>query len=335
MAESALKIDNVVVDNVVFENKHPSKDDSQEELLNGLQKGQKKIDPKYFYDSFGSELFEQITELPEYYPTRTERSILTNNAKEIADYCGHHCVLIEPGSGNSEKVRLLLDEIRPVTYVPMDISADFLHRAALKLGQEFPWLNVHAVCADFSDQLQTPLDQLPQGKRVVFYPGSTMGNMEPERAKQFLAGLRRWINNDGGLLIGIDLHKSESLLNAAYNDKQGVTAAFNLNALNNINKLLNANFEHDNFNHHAFYDTEQRRIEMHLVSSEDHIVRVNGTAIAFSKGESIHTENSYKYTLESFSALAAEAGFSTKRSWVDDEQLFSVHYLEASSNGAG
>ena len=226
----------------------------------------------------------------------------------------------------------MLDEIKPTTYVPMDISAEFLHRSALKLGEEFPWLNIHAICADFGDRSLTSLD-LPDGKRVVFYPGSTMGNMEPAAAKQFLNSLRQWLSDDGGLLIGIDLHKSEPVLNAAYNDRQGVTAAFNLNVLNNVNNLLDANFDVDNFDHHAFYDAGQRRIEMHLVSNEDHIVRVDGTAIAFSKGESIHTENSYKYTLESFTALAAEAGFAVQRSWVDDEQLFSVHYLNIAANG--
>jgi dimethylhistidine N-methyltransferase len=235
--------------------------------------------------------------------------------------------MIEPGSGSSEKVRLLLDEIKPTTYVPMDIAAEFLHHSALKLGAEFPWLNIRAICADFGDHSQIPAD-LPQGKRLIFYPGSTLGNMEPADALQYLRNLRSWLRAGDGMLVGIDLHKSAALLNAAYNDAQGITAAFNLNVLNNINQLLGANFNTDNFSHHAFYNSAERRIEMHLLSKRDHIVSLNSGAIAFSKDESIHTENSYKYTLQDFSQLASKAGFSSRSHWVDEQQLFSLHYLE-------
>ncbi len=322
MAELALD-----VENVLFENQNPHSVDSKAELLQGLQKTPKIINPKYFYDTRGSELFECITELDEYYPSRTERKILRECASEIADYCGRGTVLIEPGSGSSEKVRLLLNELRPTSYVPMDIAAEFLQRSALKLGQEFPWLNVQAVCADFADAKLSQLN-LPDEKRIVFYPGSTIGNMEPGQAQQFLKSLHQWVNDDGGLLIGVDLHKESSVLNAAYNDAKGVTADFNLNILHNINNLLGASFNTDYFQHHAFYNEQLQRIEMHLKSTEDHIVSVADTAIAIAKDETIHTENSYKYTVDGFIALARKAGFMSKKVWLDERALFSVHYLE-------
>ena len=314
-------------DNVVFENLKPSQHVSYSELINGLQKKQKRIDPKYFYDTHGSELFEKITELPEYYPTRTERKILIDNAEEIARYCGDNVTIIEPGSGSSEKIRLLLNAIKPTRYIPIDIAADFLRRSALKLGKEFPWLNVKAICADFSDP-NLNKSYLNQGKKIIFYPGSTLGNMEPETAQQFLAYFRSSLNQGDGILIGIDLHKSSSILNAAYNDTQGVTADFNLNALNNINNLVNANFNTDHFNHLAFYNAQEQRIEMHLESNRDHIVRIDDTTVAIKKSERIHTENSYKYTLQGFENLSKEAGLKMRQSWVDDDSLFSVHYLE-------
>lgn len=314
------------LDNVFFEDQQPAHSDSRSELLAGLQRQQKQINPKYFYDAPGSELFEQITQLPEYYPTRTEIAILNKHAAEIAQRCGSNCVLIEPGSGSSEKVRLVLDTLRPAAYVPLDISADFLYESAVKLGAEFPWLNIHAICADFSEQWQARAN-IPVGRRVIFYPGSTIGNMEPQDAQLFLSNLRRWIGADGGILIGVDLHKSEDLLHAAYNDSKGVTAEFNLNILNSMNKLVDANFRPQDFSHRAFYNQKLKRIEMHLVSKEAQTVKVNGSSIAFAKGETLHTENSYKYSLESFTALSRAAGFSLQQSWLDDENLFSVHYL--------
>lgn len=314
------------LDNVFFEDQQPTAGDSRAELLAGLLQEKKQVNPKYFYDQEGSELFEEITQLQEYYPTRTEISILDQYADEIAAYCGRDCVLIEPGSGSSEKVRLLLDSIKPAAYVPLDISAEFLYQSALKLGREFPWLTIHAICADFSEQWQTR-SQLPEGRRVIFYPGSTIGNMEPKHAQQFLAGLRQWIGKDGGVVVGVDLQKPEPLLNAAYNDSQGVTARFNLNILNSLNKLVDARFQPGKFSHRAFYNRDQQRIEMHLVSNEEHTVPVDGGSIAFAKGETLHTENSYKYSLESFTALSRAAGFEVQKSWVDEQQLFSVHYL--------
>jgi dimethylhistidine N-methyltransferase len=314
------------VDNVFFEDQQPAAGDSRDELLAGLLQEHKQVNPKYFYDHEGSELFEKITQLEEYYPTRTEISILNHYAEEIAAYCGRDCVLIEPGSGSSEKVRLLLDTIKPATYVPLDISAEFLYQSALKLGREFPWLNIHAICADFADQWQTRT-QLPSGRRVIFYPGSTIGNMEPVQATKFLVNLRQWIGRDGGVLVGVDLQKPEHLLNAAYNDNQGVTASFNLNILNSLNKMVDANFNRQNFSHHAFYHCAQQRIELHLVSMNKLSVLVYGSTISFNEGETLHTENSYKYSLESFTSLSNAAGFAVEKSWVDEKQLFSVHYL--------
>jgi dimethylhistidine N-methyltransferase len=314
--------------NVNFHDAHPAPGDSRSELLRGLQRMQKAVDPKWFYDAAGSELFERITRLPEYYPTRTEIGILTGNRAAISRRCGQGCVFIEPGSGNCEKVRLLLDELRPAAYVPLDISADFLRGAATQLGQEYPWLTVRAVCADFNAGWSY-LDDLPAGKRVVFYPGSTIGNLEPAAAAAFLRRVRRVIGDDGGLLIGVDLHKSSRRLNAAYNDASGVTARFNLNVLNRLNEVLDAEFDQDLFRHRAFYNTEQQRIEMHLVSERAHAVRCNGSLVEFERGESIHTENSYKYTVEGFAELAASAGLALEESWFDAERLFSVHYLAA------
>ena len=332
MSEFALPTGNSQLDNVVFSNQHPHSSDKRPEILSGLQQKKKSIDPKYFYDIRGSELFEQITQLPEYYPTRTERKILKRHAQDMAECCGQNCVLIEPGSGSSEKVRLLLDTMKPAAYVPMDISADFLQRSAIKLGEEYPWLKIHAVCTDFARQEKAP-EGLPGGKRVVFYPGSTLGNMKPAAASDFLRHMGHWLNENGGVLIGIDMHKSTKILDAAYNDAQGITAAFNLNMLSNINILMNANFDIENFSHHAFYNEKEYRIEMHLVSKLDQIVRLGDTDIAFARGETIHTENSYKYTLESFQEIAQSAGFVIRSSWSDEQQLFSVHYLELARAG--
>jgi dimethylhistidine N-methyltransferase len=315
-------------DNVTFHHAQPAPDDIRSELLTSLQQEQKLINPKYFYDKRGSQLFERITRLPEYYPTRTEIEILSRHREAISECCEAGCIVIEPGSGSCEKVRLLLDELQPSAYVPIDISVEILRRAALGLGREYPWLNVHAVCADFN-QSWTFTNKLPAGKRVVFYPGSTIGNLEPEAALNFLMRVRDMVGNGGGALVGVDLHKSSDRLNAAYNDAEGVTAEFNLNVLERVNALLDAEFDPKDFHHHAFYNREKQRIEMHLVSGQAQSVRCNGSYIAFTEGESIHTENSYKYTVEGFAKLAERAGLVLQRTWLDEDELFSVHYLAA------
>ena len=314
--------------NVSFRNEHPAEGDNREELLAGLNQAQKVINPKYFYDEKGSQLFDRITRLPEYYPTRTEIEILTRHRQEISEACETGCLFIEPGSGSCEKARLLLADLQPSAYVPVDISADFLLQAATQLGKEYPWLAIRAVCADFNHSWSF-VDDLPAGKRVVFYPGSTIGNLEPNNAIKFLKRVRAMVGKEGGVLIGVDLHKSSARLNAAYNDAQGVTAEFNRNVLTCLNELLDAEFDPAMFAHHAFYNSDKRRIEMHLVSALAQTVRCNGSHIEFDEGETIHTESSYKYTLEGFAALAAAADLSLERSWLDDDELFSVHYLSA------
>ena len=315
-----------IAPNVDFLDAHPAPVDSHREILDGLRRDPKVLDPKWFYDHRGAELFSEITRLPEYYPTRTEVGILTDNRAEIAARCEAGCVLIEPGSGSAEKVRLLLDELRPVAYVPLDISARQLEDEAVQLGREYPWLQVTAVCTDFRTGWSY-LQDLPPGKRVVFYPGSTLGNLEPDNAVAFLDHVRRVIGDDGGMLIGVDTHKDEKILHAAYNDAQGVTARFNLNALLHLNKLLDANFDPELFEHRAHYDTEKQRIEMHLASNDAQVVRCNGESISFAAGETIHTENSYKYSIEGFTELAARAGLVIEQSWYDADRLFGVHYL--------
>ena len=302
--------------------------DSREALLQGLLQQQKIINPKYFYDQYGSELFERITRLPEYYPTRAEIDILKQNRHEISAACGTGSLFIEPGCGSCEKARLLLDDVQPSGYVPVDISGEFLQQAAQQLGNEYPWLPIYAVCADFNHSWSY-LDELPAGKKVVFYPGSTIGNLEPVDAVIFLKRVRDMVGDDGGVLIGVDLHKSSTILDAAYNDAEGITAAFNLNVLTTVNILLDAEFDPAQFEHHAFYNVQKQRIEMHLVSQQAQVVRCNGSEITFGEGETIHTENSYKYTVEGFARLAASAGLRLECSWIDDGNLFSVHYLSA------
>lgn len=320
-------------ENVWFQNQHPRMSDSQEEAWAGLNADNKTMNPRFFYDQAGSELFEHITRTPEYYLTRTERSILTEFADDIAGFCGERCVLIEPGSGSCEKVRLLLPSLQPSVYVPMDISEDFLRDSAHRLSSEFSWLDIRAVCADFANVNLNALE-LPNARRVVFYPGSTLGNMTPDRAVRFLLMLRRWViaqgkeQMSGGILIGVDLHKPEAILNAAYNDAEGVNAAFNMNALHHLNRVLKADFNTEQFAHRAFYNQELQRIELYLVSQQDQTVNTARGPVEFLEGESIHTENSYKYTIDGFSELAHQAGLTLRMSWVDEDQLFSVHYLE-------
>lgn len=312
--------------NVSFRDQHPDLGDGRASIIAGLKGAQKQIDPMWFYDEHGSTLFDAITRLPEYYLTRTEIAILSEHRGAIRARCGRGCLLLEPGAGASEKIRLLLDTLRPARYLPIDISADFLRASAMKLGAEYPWLTVEAICADFNAGWEFLAD-LPAGKRVVFYPGSTIGNLEPEAARQFLATLAEVVGDDGGVLIGVDRHKDRDVLHAAYNDSAGVTAAFNLNLLTRLNTLLDADFDPDRFSHRAFYNETRQRIEMHLVSRGEQVVRCGNQRLTFADAESIHSENSYKYAPEDFAALAATAGLAVVESWSDEQSLFSVHYL--------
>lgn len=320
-----MKQDNAAVRFYDFE---PSTGDFLGEVIAGLRGTPASIPPKFFYDAEGSRLFDAICEAPEYYPTRTELQILQDNAGQIADCIGGECLLVEPGSGSSEKVRLLLHTLQPHAYLPMDISRDHLLQAAHRLAAEYPWLDIHAACIDFTAPLALPYQ--PEGVRTVaFFPGSSLGNFEPAAAEHFLRNLRGMVGSDGGLLIGIDLKKEPSVLEAAYNDAAGVTAAFNLNLLNRINRELEGNFCVDDFTHRAFYNAMRGRIEMHLVSRCAQQVKIAGEGFTFAAGDSIHTENSYKYDVDQFRALAGRAGFNAEAVWTDTDALFSVHFLAA------
>lgn len=319
MTASALKLR--------FYDMEPVSSTLYDDVIEGLSKKQKSIPPKYFYDETGSQLFDAICETEEYYPTRTEMKILTENLEEITTLLNNDCVLIEPGSGSSQKVRVLLDSFDPHTYMPLDISGDYLQNTAHRLATEYPELNVTAACVDFTAPIDLP--HYPENKRrVVFFPGSSIGNFEPEKASNFLANMVDLAGQQGGLLIGVDLKKEEQTLNAAYNDGAGITADFNLNLLQHINDRLDANFDLGKFQHHAFYNKQSGRIEMHLISDCEQQVNVSDKKFSFKEGESIHTENSYKYTIDEFQSLAKQVGFLPKKVWTDRQGLFSIHYME-------
>ena len=314
--------------NVTFHDLHPTLDNIKMEVLNGLSSQPKVIPPKFFYDHDGSLLFDRITELPEYYPTRAEIAILGEHGDEMASLLGEECFLLELGSGSSKKIRLLLDALQPVIYMPMDISKKHLLQSSEILGAEYPDLEIHATCVDYSKDFQLPYS--PGRKcKAAFFPGSSIGNFEPLQAGKLLQQIARLLGKGGALLIGVDLEKEPKYLHAAYNDAQGVTAAFNLNLLTRINRELKANFQLSHFKHHAFYNEKQGRIEMHLVSGASQEVNIGERTFAFAEGETIHTENSYKYTLKQFHQLATDAGFRVEQVWLDSARLFSVHCLRA------
>jgi dimethylhistidine N-methyltransferase len=297
-------------------------------VVDGLSRQQKAIPPKFFYDQRGSELFDQICEQPEYYPPTVERRLLKEQAAEIAALTGTGRILIEPGAGNAAKVRLLLDALRPAAYVPMDISFDHLKLAAMALAEEYPWLPVHATCVDYSHSLPIP-DVAPEGARLVFFPGSSIGNFEHAEAGRFLAMIRAAIGDDGMLLIGVDTKKPETILNSAYNDEAGITAAFNRNLLHRMQEELGMTCDPASFEHKAFYNADAGRIEMHLISTQEQTLRLNGYRFELAKRESLHTENSYKYAPQEFLQLAAQSGFRAVRHWQDAEGLFAIYLLAA------
>lgn len=296
------------------------------EVAAGLRQPQKTIPPKFFYDARGSQLFDAICETPEYYPTRAESAILRQRAGEIFGLVGAGVQLIEIGSGNSQKVRLLLDALKPASYMPLDISREHLAQAANAMAHDYPWLDVHAVCVDY---MQPTFALLPRSARrsLAFFPGSTIGNFEPHEALAFLRRLRRLVAPGGAVLIGVDLKKDVAILNRAYNDADGITARFNLNLLARINRELGADFDPAHFEHDAFYNEAMGRIEMHLVSARAQNVRVGDERYWFERGETIHTENSYKYSVAQFQVMGEAAGFNDVRTWTDAGRLFSLHYL--------
>ncbi|QZY85533.1 L-histidine N(alpha)-methyltransferase [Exiguobacterium acetylicum] len=297
------------------------------EVIEGLMREQKVLPAKYFYDHIGSQLFEQITQQPEYYPTRTELAILEQHRAEIARSIGDVHTLIEYGSGSSRKIQMLLETFTHLdTYMPIDISKDFLMESARQLSERYPALHIKAVCGDYSQSISLPVEE--SQKRVIFFPGSTIGNFEPEEAMRFLRHSSRILETGDGFLIGVDLKKSVDVLERAYNDAAGVTAAFNLNMLTHLNQMLEGTFDVTRFEHHAFYNKEKGRIEMHLRSQLDQLVQVGDVTVPFKQGETIHTENSYKYSKEEFETLARQSGFHSVNCWIDDNERFSVHYLE-------
>jgi dimethylhistidine N-methyltransferase len=299
------------------------------DAVDDLSQRPKRLSPKYFYDAAGSELFEAITRLPEYYPTRTELSILRDRGSEIAAIIPKGAALVEFGAGATTKVRLLLQNCRIGAYVPVDISGDFLQGQADALRRDFPGLDVYPVAADFTTPFALPavIAGMP---KVGFFPGSTLGNFEPHEACAFLRSARAILGDGAQMIIGVDLEKDERVLYDAYNDAAGVTARFNLNVLVRINRELGGNFDLSAFTHRAIYNRERHRIEMHLISKKSQTVRMLGTSFAFRTGESIHTENSYKYSIERFTALARGSGWTTRASWTDAAGMFSVHALVAS-----
>ena len=302
-------------------------EDFRAAIVAGLQLPQKRLSSKYFYDERGSKLFEQITELPEYYPTRTETAMLRAHAAEFAELIGPHASLVEFGSGSSIKVRILLDALEtPSAYVPIDISRHHLIESAKKLADAYPDLMVVPVAADYTKPLDLP--EIPdEVVRIGFFPGSTIGNFTHVEAVDFLRTAATELGADNGLLIGVDLKKDTEILRAAYNDAAGITAEFNLNILRHINRELGADFDLDGFTHDARWEPEPGRIEMHLVSKRDQTVHLDEHVFEFQAGESIHTEDSHKYTIDGFHALAGEAGWCAYRYWTDADELFSIHYL--------
>jgi dimethylhistidine N-methyltransferase len=299
------------------------------DVLAGLSRARKTLPCKYLYDERGSALFERICELDEYYPTRTELAILAAYADEMAERLGARCLLVEYGSGSGRKTRLLLDHLcEPAGYVPIDISSEALAASARALAADYPGLEVLPVCADYTEPLELPRPARPAARRGVFFPGSTIGNFTPLEAQRFLGRMARVAGVGGGMLIGVDLRKDRSVLEPAYDDALGVTAAFNKNLLARINRELGADFELDRFRHLARWNAAAGRVEMHLVSEVEQRVRVADAEFRFAAGETIHTENSYKYALDEFAALAAQAGLAVRRVWTDRDAMFSVQYLD-------
>ncbi len=298
------------------------------EVLHGLRKAQKELPSKYLYDERGARLFERITSLADYYPTRVEAQIMARHIDEIVDAIGSGAMLIDYGSGNSAKARQLLERLeRPTAYIPIDISREQLMAATAQLREDFPHMEILPVVADYTRSFELPLPSHPPQRRVAFFPGSTIGNFEPLLAERFLERMADTCGPDGGLVIGADLAKVPAVLHRAYNDGDGVTAEFNGNILHHVNRALGADFDSGAFVHYAPYNPTERRVEMHLVSLAEQTAHVGDTPISFETGESIWTESSYKFTRAAFEEMAAAAGFEPQRAWLDERHWFGIFYL--------
>lgn len=307
----------------------PTAADFRAEVLAGLRTRPRSLPCKYLYDGRGSRLFDRICELPEYYPTRTEIGILSTHQSAIARRCGGECLLVELGSGSGTKTRLLLDALdRPAGYVPIDISRSHLLQSAAAIAEEYPRLPILPVCADYAQPLRVPKPDRPVRRTLVFFPGSTIGNFEPAAATRFLSRVAAWCHRGDQLLIGVDLEKDRRVLEAAYNDASGVTAAFNLNLLTRANEELGADFALDRFRHEAIYNAAEKRVEMHLVSTCAQDVRIGTERFSFQEGGRIVTEYSYKYPPEEFERLAHSAGWTTLDRWMDPRGWFGVFMFD-------
>lgn len=310
----------------------PETESFREAVLEGLRKPQKQIPSKFLYDERGSKLFDRICEQEEYYPTRTEMAIMRDHAEAMAEAVGPGARLVEYGSGSSRKIRILLDHLEDLAaYVPVDISRIHLVEAAEALAADYPDVPIQPLCADYTTAFELPTPPRPPARTVGYYPGSTIGNFRPEDAKAFLRRVAEVVGADGGLLIGVDLQKDVDVLEAAYNDAAGVTAAFSKNLLHRMNRELDATFDPDRFEHLSVWNEEEGCIESHLRSTTDQTVTVAGKRISFEEGETIHTEYSYKYTLDEFADLVGEAGFSVEQVWTDERDYFSVQYCTVAS----
>lgn len=297
-----------------------------DDVITGLTRSQKQLSPKYFYDKQGSEYFDQICHLEEYYPYRTELALLPKVAIDISELLVERQAIVEFGAGSLQKIKPLLDHVETInSYVPVDISGEHLQASCEDLQRAHPDLRVKPVVADFTRQIA--LNNNPDEQKLGFFPGSTIGNFTPSEALNFLCNAKDSLGEGGRLLIGVDTKKSPQILHKAYNDNQGITARFNMNILERINREINGNFDTSRFEHYAFYNATKGCIEMHLVCAEKHTVKIDGIAIDFATGESIHTENSYKYTPEEFNALARDAGWLVERLWMAENDLFSIYLL--------
>lgn len=306
----------------------PEQEQFREEVLYGLRKSPKELPTKYLYDEAGAELYERICGLEEYYIPRTERAIMERHIGEIVELLGSNVTLIEYGCGSCTKTRILLDNMQDMAaYVPIDISQEQLEQVTANLGQRYPGLEILPVCADYTRDFRLPSPKKAGDRTVAYYPGSSIGNFSPPSATELLSGIAGACGSGGALLIGADLKKDITTLYRAYNDSDGVTAAFNLNLLTRINRELNGDFRPENFRHSAVYNREEGRIEMHLVSLKEQTVHLDNTGIPFAAGESIWTESSYKYDLDGFRQIATAAGFTVEKVWTDDKNWFSVQYL--------
>lgn len=304
-------------------------DNDLAEILTGLAKVQKQLPSKLFYDERGSRLFDEICELEEYYPTRTELKIMQDNIDEIASLFNNETLFIEFGSGSSLKTRLLLEHLDKIAgYIPIDISEEYLLKCAEELREEFPSIDIYPVPGDYTKPLDLPEVPNKVSHKIAYFPGSTIGNFQLNEAKEFLKVIHNLVDKNGGLLIGVDLKKDINILEKAYNDSKGITAEFNLNVLRRLNREYGFDFVIDNFEHNAFYNEKFGRIEMHLVSKCDQEFGQNGNTFFIKEGETILTEYSHKYSLKEFEELAADY-FSVEKIWVDENKLFSVQYLPA------